>query len=592
MSDPLLPQGPAAAADPARRGDVEERAAPAPELAEENRLGGSDAGRDVNAALLALSRTARSFTLYDAQNEAVRGFLSDLRAKFRRALDLCGALALEVRPFELAWKGEVVYVERERERSLAFRLFRDGVRRLSFDPELDWDDVLGLVEILSLRYTGVRQQEDDVVTLLHKAAFKHVHFTAVEGFVPDEEIVDDGAAPTGARLAPPREFDLPLPPLPAAVAPAWREIPAHSLQALRAEETPATLPDDVTALALELAALAADPREPDVADELTPTLLEVRDFLIGEGAFAQLCRLADGLAHGPGGDLRPPPALLSQFAGEDALKRVVQAARRARGAPPAEFMAFLRRLPGNPVAAFLDALQAESEAPARAALLEVIESLAPAQAEPVLRRLAEADTRTARELLGVVTRALPDRATDAALLLKDVPDPELQLELLRALQGGSYSSQAGRTVLRLLASGTPEVVLGAAEYLAAHGEQRAFDSIARRLQEAGAQLDTELAGALGAALARLAPQPAQALFVDWLSPRGLLGRIVDSPARRAQQWAAVSGLARLPGDEAEQALRAFLPKSSGDLHRHCLALLVERRRSTQAAGAPGGGRAG
>jgi hypothetical protein len=144
----------------------------------------------------------------------------------------------------------------------------------------------------------------------------------------------------------------------------------------------------------------------------------------------------------------------------------------------------------------------------------------------------------------------------------------------------------------MLASGTPAVLLGAAEYLAVHGEQRAFDSIARRLQDAGAQLDTDLAGALGAALARLAPQPAQALFTDWLNPRGLLGRLVDSPARRAQQWAAVSGLARLPGEEAEQALRAFLPKSGGDLHRHCVALLVERRRGAQAAGAPGGGRAG
>jgi hypothetical protein len=45
-----------------------------PELLEEARQGGSEAARVANAALLALSRTARSFTLYDANNKAVREF--------------------------------------------------------------------------------------------------------------------------------------------------------------------------------------------------------------------------------------------------------------------------------------------------------------------------------------------------------------------------------------------------------------------------------------------------------------------------------------------------------------------------------------
>ena len=62
--------------------------APLPiELPEEVRLGGSEAGRVVNAALLALSRTARCFTLYDAHNHAVREFLGDLRANALVELD-------------------------------------------------------------------------------------------------------------------------------------------------------------------------------------------------------------------------------------------------------------------------------------------------------------------------------------------------------------------------------------------------------------------------------------------------------------------------------------------------------------------------
>ena len=58
MTD-ALPPPPAAAPSPTP---------PSQELLEESRLGGSEAARAVNLCLLALSRTARAFTLYDARN--------------------------------------------------------------------------------------------------------------------------------------------------------------------------------------------------------------------------------------------------------------------------------------------------------------------------------------------------------------------------------------------------------------------------------------------------------------------------------------------------------------------------------------------
>ena len=183
----------------ARRGVMPEESAapsatdPAPELAEEAQIGGTPAGRAANAALRAISRTARSFLLYDPHNDAIRASLEDLRAKMAEALRVAGTLALEVRPFELVSEDEVVYLERDRERSLAFRMYRDGVRRLTVHPEIEWDEILRLLEVLSVRYAGVRQNEDDVVTLLWKAGLQHVELDAVEGFVPEEEDAVPGA---------------------------------------------------------------------------------------------------------------------------------------------------------------------------------------------------------------------------------------------------------------------------------------------------------------------------------------------------------------------------------------------------------------
>ena len=87
------------------------------------------------ADVASLARAARSFVLYDPQNSVVRQLLEAWREKSRAALDTHGSLPLDVHPFDVALQGEVVYVDEDREKSMAFKLYRDGVRRLTFKPE-------------------------------------------------------------------------------------------------------------------------------------------------------------------------------------------------------------------------------------------------------------------------------------------------------------------------------------------------------------------------------------------------------------------------------------------------------------------------
>ena len=141
-------------------------------LEDEVALGGTPAGRATNEALRAIARTARSFLIYDTRNDAIRGFLADMQEKIYSALKQYGEMSLEIRPFEMVRGAEVVYLERDRDRSLAFRLFRDGVRRLTLSPDVAWEEILRLLEILSIRFTGVRQQEDDVVNLVAQIWFQ------------------------------------------------------------------------------------------------------------------------------------------------------------------------------------------------------------------------------------------------------------------------------------------------------------------------------------------------------------------------------------------------------------------------------------
>jgi hypothetical protein len=571
-------------ARPLRAAVAPSPSAPSAELVEEARQGGTETARAVNAALLSLSRTARSFTLYDANNKAVREFLSDLRAKIAKALEAAGGpLDLEVRAFELALGGEVVYLERDRERSLAFRLYRDGVRRLGLLPGLVWDEILGLVEILSVRYTGVRQQEDDIVTLLSKAAFPHVAFVAIEGFSPDEEVEDEGGAAVPDHVVPPADWDLPAAPLDAAAGFAVRPLSAAALAALRGDEDEDSAARECVDLVLDLVDCVADDRDPMNEDDLEGLAFEVRDFLLAEGRWAELLEVVAALERSAAGDLRARPSILSRFAGADALRRLAQGLVRGGGALPSEAVSCLRAIPGNHVADALELLTGERDEPTRAALLSLVAALAADQPRGLAERLAKADAETAGVLLDVLERTAPAQAGVAALALASRPDPRLQLAALRALVRLKQPAEVNGAVAPLLESPDTEVRTAAIECLAACRGDGGFDALVAYAQgRAGHGLTNDEAALVGDALARVDPSAALALFVDWLHPHGLLQRVMESPARRLLHRAAVAGLARVPGEDAERELRAFLEKSSGELHQLCLTALVERRRAQRA----------
>lgn len=554
---------------------------PAAELPEEARLGGSEAGRAVNAALLALSRTARCFSLYDAHNHAVREFLGDLRAKLAHALQVVGrSVDLEVRGFELALGSEVVYLERDRERSLAFRLFRDGVRRLSFRPGLDWEEILGLVEILSVRYTSVRQQEDDLVTLLSRAAFPHLGFVAIEGFVHDEEEQEDGVpAAALVHVEPPADWDLPAPEPGPAVPLAFRPLAPGVLEALSAEPDDESGVRECVSLVLDLLECLTDERQEMVEDDVESLVFEVRDFLVAEGRFDALLEIVPALERSSAGDLRPRPSILARFGGPQPLRHMAEGLRRRGGDPPPEAVHYLHSVPGDHLVDLLDLLEGESDEDKRLVLLALITSLAEDRPRVVIERLERADPKSAVLLLRGLTRVLPGPALEAALRLKDRPDPRLQVAALEAFAASAYTSVLGRAASALLGSPFPEVRHAAVEYLAACGDPRAYEALAKHaVARAGHGLTDDEAEHLGEALARQDQAAALALFTEWLHPPSLLKRMVESPAQRLLPKLAVAGLARVPGDEAEQQLRAFLEKSTGDLHQLCLAALVERRR--------------
>jgi hypothetical protein len=558
------------------------------EAAEEHRIAGSPAAQAANGAVLALTRAARSFTIYDSSNKVVRGLIADYREKMAQALEAHGTLALDVHPFELTRGREVVYLERDRERSLAFRLFRDGVRRLSFAPTVTWEELLHLLEIFSIRYTGVRQQEDDLVTLLRKAGFTGITMTAIEGFVPDEELAE---SPLGTdllraatkRFDPPPQWDRPLPPFPEPAALQYRSLAPDVLARLRSEEAPETVPPNALHAVRELLGLpGATAREGALA-----FALEVRDFLVVEGQAERLVELARAVRAALGPETDEARAFLGRLLDAHMLKTIVAGQPEGGEDVPPALAEVLDLAVGDPLNVLLDLLAAEGNGPRAGLLRRLVARAALGSPDQLLARIREADGAVAGALLGVLNDIDPRRAIRAAHDLAPRAEAPLQLEILRRLEAVPFDPEVGRTLRELLDSPAEEVRVRTLDVLARRGGARVVQLLQAHVEKRAAAAAPLEAEAAGRALAQASPQSALVAFHGWLHPKGggLLGRIVGVSAPPSLQRAALAGLDRLEGPDVEALLAHLAEHGDEALRRPAAAALAARRR-------PGGPRRG
>ncbi|HEY6100328.1 MAG TPA: hypothetical protein VIW03_12905, partial [Anaeromyxobacter sp.] len=430
----------------------------------------------------ALSKATRAFTLYEPTNALIRQFLAEYRAR-AEAATAEGAVSIDVSPYELASDGEVVYREEDRERSLAFRLYRDGVRRVTFSQGPSFDELLRLLQILAIRLAGIRQSEDDIVTLLRKAELTTIDVVAVEGYTADESEPDvrRGQGTTAAPPLDPR-FDTPLPRLPAPGPIALRAVPAEALARLRKEEDPAAVVASALAVAGELLALGTSGALP--SSEVTRFCVELRDFLVADGQLAPLAALADLVRRQAGERIRDE---LMRGLGDPRLLEVVLSAIPAGSSElPAHAS---RLLPFVPAAAVLDRLAGEESEGRRALLVSLAAARLPADAEAVLARLAAVPAGVARALAKAVGAKAPARVADAAVALLDHPDESLQGDALRAV-GALQGKVPGAKLVKLLGSPSEKIRTAAAAALERNGDANGARALAEAL-EAGREMSRE-----------------------------------------------------------------------------------------------------
>lgn len=536
-----------------------------------------------NAFLRALAKSARSILLYDPSNEAVRKFIDEYRGAALEALTL-GALELEIRPFEILLGREIVYLERDRERSVAFRMFRDGVRRLTIAPEASWEELFHLLEILSIRYTGVRQTEDDIVTLLWKAGFQHLDVVAVEGFVPEEEadsLAKGGGAPAAGsellgmqqaagRMDVPSDWDLPLEDHRPSTRPLVHEsIPEEDLKSRRDEMASAHLADHALHLLGETLTLVRDPTDPTSLTDLYHYIGEVRDFLLSEGQIGHLVRLARDLTALDDLVTARLREELSRLADRSALRRVLASISRSATEAPDELMELLELVPGDHLASLVAILQIERGAAPRRVARQLIERFVSQRLDYLRGHLENAESRVAGDILAAVGAASPLLGLQLAALTAERPEPEIQRRVLEVVRAVDPDEVETAPLLALLCSPEDDVRLEVCEKLARRGDRRCYRRLSEQL-ERNDPPSLDEAAAIGRALAAVNPRRALEELHPHLRPPGWWARFKIRNARpELHQWAGISAMGELDSPEAEEVLLWLAQRAGAEVREHC-----------------------
>ena len=548
--------------------------------AEPSRLVGSPHAVAAHEALVALVKASRSFTLYDPANKVVRKLIGGYREKTFHVLETYGALVLAVHPYELQLGEEGVYKDVDRERSLAFRLFRDGIRSLRFEKPTTWDELVRLLQILSIGFTSVRQQEEDLVTLLRKAGFDHIRSAAIEGFVPEEEQTEALSVP-GAREGgqerhePPADWDLPAPSLTETAPLRYRPVSEELLKRLRAEEATETVAPEAVRVSLELLNLAAG----DDLEKATGFALEAREFLIVEGRMdlvVELVRHARPLLATVEGAAE---SFVSACLDEHTLEAIVKWVPPTRELPP-HLAEVLEGAPGDVVGRLVDLMIAEGSGPRAALLRLLVAHSCGLSSNIVVARLHESKGPSRVALLQLLAEIDPVAALRAAAEATTSEEEVVQLEALRQLQAAEFTPEIARALRHLVESSEERVRLAALPVMAAQGGVRVTPTLVTHAEKRHESLSAAEAEATGRALAQSSPRAALDAFHGWLQAKsgGLLGRRVTLEAPATLQRVALAGLERIGGEETDELLERLAERGEDDVAAEA-DLVIERRAS-------------
>ena len=139
----------------------------------------------------AFVKAVKAFRFHPPDNPTLKGLKDQLLRKFQFFLNKYPSFVIQVGEYDLSYKGKILYENRDVKTSLAFSLYKDGLREIRFMKNLEEWEVQGIIDILK-QSEQVNPSEGDMVTMMWERDFVHIRYLAT-----DEYLGGDAGSPPG-----------------------------------------------------------------------------------------------------------------------------------------------------------------------------------------------------------------------------------------------------------------------------------------------------------------------------------------------------------------------------------------------------------
>jgi hypothetical protein len=512
-----------------------------------------------------LSKGIRALQLYLPNNPVYQRAVENIRAAFRQVWQAVTELPLDVDETDLRWEDAVVYSQPNKTESIAWTLYKDGVRSVTFRPGVEDEEIVRFLNVLQQAKNLHADAPEDLLTLLWSADFQFLNYTfrelASEDAVPIEKGETIEAPPSDTMQqavqeeAPPRregvvsldDFDSTL-----------YFLEEKEIDYLRKEverEYSQDLRRNVLAMLFDLLELQT---YGTVRAELMSIIENFIPYLLGAGDFRSVALVlretrvvlqrARELIPEHRQALEALPGRLSQ---PEALSQLLQSLDEATVHPTEEELsALFQEFRAEALGTLMGWLPKLTNERVRDLVQKSAERLAQLNAAEVLKALGSGDPAAQIEMVKVAGRLKLPGAPDGMVALLNSGDRAIKLAVVEAL-----ISIASPSALRLLeeAVDDPErdVRIAAVRFLAQRGHRNVFARLESAVTEGKLRpADLTEKMAFFEAYGSLGGQKVIGILEKLLLAKGLLG-MKEDPETRA---CAAMALGRVRVAEARSVL--------------------------------------
>jgi hypothetical protein len=129
-----------------------------------------------------LAKAVKAIQMYHISHPSASNFYNPLYEEMVNYLKEHPIIEYQIDKFKINYRGKPVYREEEKEVNIAFKLFQNGIRNISFTNGIAFDELIRFLKIIS-----TSSKEEDIALELWEGDFEHINFYVVE---EEDEIID------------------------------------------------------------------------------------------------------------------------------------------------------------------------------------------------------------------------------------------------------------------------------------------------------------------------------------------------------------------------------------------------------------------